>query len=680
MLKILLADLRHSTIGTHSAVMPLAIGFLATYTESYLKNKVQTKIFIDPNKILKEISKGDADVVALSNYVWNCELGKFIFKSAKEINPDIVTVAGGPEFPRDESEGVDYLRERSEIDFYVYQEGEVAFLKLIESVLNEKSINILKSEPINGVKFIDSDNNLITGNAHERLKDLDVIPSPYLSGKMEEFFDGSFQPFIESARGCPYACTFCEAASSWYNKVNSFTIERVKADLDYIAKRMCKYPDVPLAIADSNFGMLKRDEIISDYIGKLQDKFNWPHFFNVSTGKSQHERIIKVAKNLKNKLVVSLSVQSLNEQTLSEIKRKNLGDGNFERVYDALREIGINSYSDVIIPMPLETKETFFEGMRKLSHANIDRVIPFTTMMLKGTEFASSANRKKFGMKTKFRVLPNQFGEYNNKKIIETEEVCIETNTMPFSDYLECRGLAFIMKVFSEVQFDVIFRLLREFKIDRFEFFETVWKKVQNKELEISKAYYDFIDETRSELFDTKEDCQMFYQQEKNYKDLLEGLTGNNVMRKCFANVLIDHNIEAINIGFDCLKEILKPRLKQKLICAIEDVRAWTLVTRNINDVFKTKKNAFDIRILNLNFDVPSWYDSTINSGNILSYEKKVSGNVTFNSEKILSIIKSNKKMFSQNIYHWVPKAIENSSLRIFWGNFNQQILKRVQA
>ena len=362
MLKILLADLRHSTIGTHSAVMPLAIGFLATYTESFLKNKVKTKIFIDPNKILKEISKGDVDVVALSNYVWNCELGKFIFKSAKEINPDIVTVAGGPEFPRDESEGIIYLRERNEIDFYVYQEGEVAFLKLIESVLNKKCINVLKSKPINGVKFIDSDNNLITGNAHERLKDLDVIPSPYLSGKMEEFFDGSFQPFIESARGCPYACTFCEAASTWYNKVNSFTIERVKADLDYIAKRMCKYPDVPLAIADSNFGMLKRDEVISDYIGKLQDKFNWPHFFNVSTGKSQHERIIKVAKNLKNKLVVSLSVQSLNEQTLSEIKRKNLGDGNFERVYDALREIGINSYSDVIIPMPLETKETFLKG------------------------------------------------------------------------------------------------------------------------------------------------------------------------------------------------------------------------------------------------------------------------------------------------------------------------------
>ena len=40
MLKILLADLRHKTIGSHSAVMPLAIGFLATYTESFLKKNV----------------------------------------------------------------------------------------------------------------------------------------------------------------------------------------------------------------------------------------------------------------------------------------------------------------------------------------------------------------------------------------------------------------------------------------------------------------------------------------------------------------------------------------------------------------------------------------------------------------------------------------------------------------
>ena len=50
MLKILLADLRHSTIGTHSAVMPLAIGFLATYTESFLKIKLKLKFLLIQTK------------------------------------------------------------------------------------------------------------------------------------------------------------------------------------------------------------------------------------------------------------------------------------------------------------------------------------------------------------------------------------------------------------------------------------------------------------------------------------------------------------------------------------------------------------------------------------------------------------------------------------------------------
>ena len=47
-------------------------------------------------------------------------------------------------------------------------------------------------------------------------------------------------------------------------------------------------------------------------------------------------------------------------------------------------------------------------------------------------------------------------------------------------------------------------------------------------------------------------------------------------------------------------------------------------------------------------------------------------GKVTYNTEKILSVVNSTKRMYSQNIYHWVPKAIEKTSLRIFWGNFNR--------
>ena len=33
-------------------------------------------------------------------------------------------------------------------------------------------------------------------------------------------------------------------------------------------------------------------------------------------------------------------------------------------------------------------------------------------------------------MKTKFRILPKQFGEYGGEKVFEIEKVCVGTNTM----------------------------------------------------------------------------------------------------------------------------------------------------------------------------------------------------------------------------------------------------------
>ena len=40
----------------------------------------------------------------------------------------------------------------------------------------------------------------------------------------------------------------------------------------------------------------------------------------------------------------------------------------------------------------------------------------YTLMMLSGTELGRDAAIKKFDLKSKFRILPKQFGEYREKK------------------------------------------------------------------------------------------------------------------------------------------------------------------------------------------------------------------------------------------------------------------------
>ncbi len=47
------------------------------------------------------IKKEPPDVLALSNYSWNSLLSERVAEIAKQINPKVITVQGGPNFPHD---------------------------------------------------------------------------------------------------------------------------------------------------------------------------------------------------------------------------------------------------------------------------------------------------------------------------------------------------------------------------------------------------------------------------------------------------------------------------------------------------------------------------------------------------------------------------------------------------
>jgi hypothetical protein len=451
----------------------------------------------------------------------------------------------------------------------------------------------------------------------KRLENLDEIPSPYLSGQMEKYFDGKNVPFLESARGCPYACTFCEAGEKWYSQIYSLSVERIKEEILYITQRMKDYPDVALAFSDSNFGMLKRDEELAEYIGELQEKYGWPNAFDVSPRKSQHERIISVAKRMNKKMVVALAVQSFNrsivqsfnQETLHHIKRKNLGGDRFERVYSELKAMGIKTYSDLILPMPMETKETFIDGLKTVIRANVDRVIPFTTMMLKGTEIASQESREKYGMVTRFRVLPRQFGEYPFGKVFEIEEACVGTSTMPFKDYLDCRGFSFVIKVFSDTVFEILVRHLDELTIDHFEFFETLWLQIQEGESDVSRLYHEMLQATQDELFETPEDVIEFYSRDTNYALLMKGLIGENVFRLYSTMIQVRYCQSAINLAYGNLIEMMAAADRsEEEISSIRAAHWWVLKSRDMGPVFLMQKEKLKGQAITLTHDVVSWY------------------------------------------------------------------------
>ena len=184
------------------------------------------------------------------------------------------------------------------IDFNVVKEGEEAFLNLydllLEHGLNAKTLK-QKRIPIGNVHYFFK-NQVIKGNDIPRIK-LGDLPSPYLLGLFDKFFDGKLTPLIHTTRGCPFSCAFCTEGAAYYNKVDQ-RVGELESEMEYISTRVSGTPIRDLFISDANFGMFKQDFEKAAIISNCQEKYNYPKHIHVSTGKNQKARVVEIVKSL----------------------------------------------------------------------------------------------------------------------------------------------------------------------------------------------------------------------------------------------------------------------------------------------------------------------------------------------------------------------------------------------
>jgi putative methyltransferase len=122
---------------------------------------------------------------------------------------------GGPNFIYNDNQWIKkFFHTNPFIDLFIVKEGEHSFLKCLELML-ENDLDLKKSDysrwPSTFYSF-DFKKDQVINNPNlpvDRL-DLTSLPSPYLSGLLDEFLaDKRLAPIIETNRGCPYHCAFC---------------------------------------------------------------------------------------------------------------------------------------------------------------------------------------------------------------------------------------------------------------------------------------------------------------------------------------------------------------------------------------------------------------------------------------------------------------------------------------
>lgn len=238
-LVIFLADLTHTGLRIATDSFPLNIGLIASYALKKFGSDIQVRLFKYPDKLLHALQYEKYDVLACSTYIWNNNLSEWACEMAKKYNPDVVTVRGGWNFPLEEKQQEEYLRKHKFTDIFCMYEGEMAFANIIERLLSVENRKQWYNAPLGGCVFLQPENGAFTkGHILPRIENLDEIPSPYTTGLLDQFFDGTCIPTIETTRGCPFKCNYCNNANDYYNRVRMFSVEYVIEEINYIAKKM----------------------------------------------------------------------------------------------------------------------------------------------------------------------------------------------------------------------------------------------------------------------------------------------------------------------------------------------------------------------------------------------------------------------------------------------------------
>jgi radical SAM superfamily enzyme YgiQ (UPF0313 family) len=544
--RVFLGDLTHvGPLGYGTEMTPYPVACIKAWLleRSRYATALDVELFKHPQKFIDAFLARAPAVVGLSNYMWNLDLSYTIAVEIKRRNPNTLVVFGGPNFPLEDAQREAWLRARPAVDVYVIGEGEEPFTELVDRWCETGEVEAVKRAPIDGCHSLVEGALFKCSDVSPRVPHLDLVPSPYLHGYLDEFLqETALTPLLESNRGCPFACTFCVDGIAARTKVTWKSAERFERELEYIAAR---YQGKVLDLADVNFGMYKPDLEISRAIARVRAQYGYPAYVHVATGKNQKSRVLECAELLQGTLRLSASVQSLDPDVLSNIKRQNISTGELLQVARASNASDANTYSEVILGLPGDTKDKHIATACQLADADMKLISLFTLMMFDGTELTTAASRARWQCGTRFRIVPRCFGiyEFDGRILLsaEPEEVAVESSTMTFEDYLDCREFALTMGLFYQdrILYE-LYRFLGCFGIKASQMLRALHARRASFSPRIAALYRSFNQDTREELWASKEALDAFVKSDKTVIErYMAGELGNNILFRHRAEALL---------------------------------------------------------------------------------------------------------------------------------------------
>ena len=431
--------------------LPYSVGILQAYAQSKLQNPEEFKFLLPIYKRgnLKEIVNSliNCHIVFFSVYLWNFQFSLEIAKQIKKKKPRCIIVFGGPQVPEDGDRLYNFLVQHKQVDIGCYGEGEPTFLSILE---NYPRRDIWFNIPT--VAYIKEDRNFIKTAPAERIKNLDEIPSPYISKVFEPLIEANpeenWSALFETNRGCPFNCAFCAWGAGGKQKVFKFDINRVCKEINWFSEKKIEF----IFCCDANFGMFPRDHEITIKVSENKKQFDYPMRFSVQNTKNSTKKVMNLQKILDASDLqkgVNLALQSVNPETLSSINRANIKDSVYQELQTEFTRKGIPTFSDIILGLPNETYDSFTKGVSTIIASGQHNRIQFINLtILENTEMADREYINEYGLIVQESAIISHHTSIENSTILETQNLVVGTKSMPQEDWVKTRVFCWLTSLF----------------------------------------------------------------------------------------------------------------------------------------------------------------------------------------------------------------------------------------
>ncbi len=359
----------HSVFHTGNDDPCLALGMVTAYARIYCDGLLAKRYAINQpvsnlDPLLRQAAGDDRPrILLLSDYMWSVTKNLRVGAEFKQVSPRSLTIHGGPSAPKYESDCEAFFRDHPAVDIVVRGEGEITLAETLQALDGRTDPAALEAlSEVAGLTYRRTTANgyeLVRTPDRDRVEELDSLPSPYLTGEFDELANNAqYLATVETNRGCPYGCTFCDWGSATNSRIRKFSLERVKGELEWVARHGVQ----SVFIADANFGIFERDVEIARHIVDLFHAYGSPSVFVGSFAKNTTRHTAQIIRILNEGGVrtdAAPALQTTDETTLKVIRRKNLPTADFDRLAVEFRELQLPLLTDIMIGLPGATVESF---------------------------------------------------------------------------------------------------------------------------------------------------------------------------------------------------------------------------------------------------------------------------------------------------------------------------------